>query len=194
MKMNPIRCEQGASLLEKGEACGISRERGTALSMSKPGPSSLLVWLGQAGSEGLMWKMRELPGQDGVHGQSGPKSRPAAVRAPIVAKKRVMTVERRGVGRGRQCSGKAENKTRKNALMGYVSGRLITPSLPHGCFEQRSVTITTKVFAWYTASSGALARQRELPDWRAGCGSSARPVRWEGWTFGSIPTQSCSIA
>lgn len=61
MKMNPIRCEQGASLLEKGEACGISRERGTALSMSKPGPSSLLVWLGQAGGEGLMWKMRELP-------------------------------------------------------------------------------------------------------------------------------------
>lgn len=61
MKMNPIRCEQGASLLEKGEACGRSRERGTALSMSKPGPSSLLVWLGQAGSEGLMWTMRELP-------------------------------------------------------------------------------------------------------------------------------------
>jgi hypothetical protein len=29
--------------------------------MSKPGPWSLLVWLGQAGREGLMWTMRELP-------------------------------------------------------------------------------------------------------------------------------------
>ena len=32
--MNPIRCEQGASLLEKGEACGRSRKRETPLSMS----------------------------------------------------------------------------------------------------------------------------------------------------------------
>jgi len=59
--VNPIRCEQRASLLEKGEACGRSRERETALSMSKSGISPMLVWLGQAGREGLMWKMRELP-------------------------------------------------------------------------------------------------------------------------------------
>ena len=32
--MNPIRCKQGASLLVKGEACGVSRERGTPVSMS----------------------------------------------------------------------------------------------------------------------------------------------------------------
>jgi hypothetical protein len=59
-KMNPIRCKQGASLLGKGEACGRRRKRGTTLSMSKCGPSSLLVGLGQADREGLMWKMREL--------------------------------------------------------------------------------------------------------------------------------------
>jgi hypothetical protein len=59
-KMNPFRYEQGASPLGRREACGMSCKRGTALSMSKPGPSSLLVWLGQAGSEGLMWTMREL--------------------------------------------------------------------------------------------------------------------------------------
>jgi hypothetical protein len=29
--------------------------------MSKPGPWSLLAWLGQAGGEGLMGTMRELP-------------------------------------------------------------------------------------------------------------------------------------
>jgi len=28
--------------------------------MSKLGPWSLLIWLGQAGGEGLMWTMREL--------------------------------------------------------------------------------------------------------------------------------------
>jgi hypothetical protein len=32
--VNPIRCKQGASLLEKGEAGGERRQRGTALSMS----------------------------------------------------------------------------------------------------------------------------------------------------------------
>jgi len=58
--VNPIRCKQGASLLEKGEACGNRRKSRTALSMSKPGPWSLLVWLGQAGREGSMWTMREL--------------------------------------------------------------------------------------------------------------------------------------
>jgi len=61
MKMNLIRYEQGASLLENGEACSESCEQQTALSMSKTGLLSLLVWLRQAGSEGLMWKMRELP-------------------------------------------------------------------------------------------------------------------------------------
>ena len=53
-----------------------------------------------ADREGFMRKIRELSGQDGVHDSLvGPKSRPAAVRAPIVAEKRVMTVERRGAGR-----------------------------------------------------------------------------------------------
>jgi len=60
-KVNPIRCEQGASLLVKGEACDLGRKRGTALSMSKSGPTSLLVWLGRAVREGIMWKIRELP-------------------------------------------------------------------------------------------------------------------------------------
>jgi hypothetical protein len=60
MKVNPIRCEQGASLLGKGEACGRSYKPRTALSMSKPGPWSLLVWLGQASREGSMGTMREL--------------------------------------------------------------------------------------------------------------------------------------
>ena len=32
--MNPIRCKQGASLLVNGEACGVSRERETPVSMS----------------------------------------------------------------------------------------------------------------------------------------------------------------
>lgn len=58
--MNLIRYEQGASLLENGEACSESCEQQAALSMSKTGLLSLLVWLRQAGSEGLMWKMREL--------------------------------------------------------------------------------------------------------------------------------------
>ena len=72
-KMNPIRCKQWASLLGKGEACGGSCKRGTALSMSKPGPSSLLVWLGQAGREGLMWTMRELPENRTVFMAAGPE-------------------------------------------------------------------------------------------------------------------------
>jgi hypothetical protein len=73
MRMNPIRCEQGASLLEKGEACGSSRKRGTALSMTKSGPASLLAWLGQAGREGLMWTMRELSEARTVFMAKGPE-------------------------------------------------------------------------------------------------------------------------
>jgi hypothetical protein len=38
-------------------------------------------------------------GQNGVHGRNGPKNRPAGVRASIVARKRVMTVERRDAGK-----------------------------------------------------------------------------------------------
>src|SRR2546423_5393021 len=37
--------------------------------------------------------------QNGVHGHSGPKNRPAGVRASIVAMKRVMSVEPRDAGK-----------------------------------------------------------------------------------------------
>lgn len=41
--------------------------------MSKPGPWSLLVWLGQAGREGSMWTMRELPENRTVFMAEGPE-------------------------------------------------------------------------------------------------------------------------
>ena len=37
--------------------------------------------------------------QNGVHGLKGPKSRPAGVRASVVAMKRVMSVEPRDAGK-----------------------------------------------------------------------------------------------
>ena len=38
-------------------------------------------------------------GQNGVHGRSGPKNRPAGVRASVVARKRVAPVEPREAGK-----------------------------------------------------------------------------------------------
>jgi hypothetical protein len=97
--LNPIRCKQGASLLGKGEACGDRRERETTLSMSTA--RTLVV----AGMVGASRQGREHVDDERAVGvgrcswPSGPKSRPAAVRALVVAMKRVTTVEPRGVGR-----------------------------------------------------------------------------------------------
>lgn len=122
--VNPIRCERGTSLLGKGEACGRSCERATALSMSQPGCASSLVGLGQADHEGIRWTMRELLGTERCSWPRGPKSHPAAIRAPIVARKRVTIVERRGAGRGNQ---RRENRCCRQLLpQGYSVG---APSL-----------------------------------------------------------------
>lgn len=71
-EVNPIRSVQWASSLGTSEACGVSREPEARRDMSKRVHRTLHTWLGQAGGEGYMWTMRELPArQAGVHGPEG---------------------------------------------------------------------------------------------------------------------------
>ena len=86
--VNSIRWLQGASLRRKGEACRESGEPQTArgLLMLDCGPCSY-GWSENV-RKGACMKIGELVGQDGVHDSfAGPKSRPPAVRASIVATK-----------------------------------------------------------------------------------------------------------
>ena len=53
----------------------------------------------QNGRKRKRGKQGDLPGQNGVHGRSGPKNRPAGVRAAVGARKRVTSVEPRDAGK-----------------------------------------------------------------------------------------------
>jgi hypothetical protein len=66
-KVNSIRHHHWASLRAKGEACGC-RSRSTPLTGHiRLGVCSVVVWLELADRDGFIRKIRELPGQDGVH-------------------------------------------------------------------------------------------------------------------------------
>jgi hypothetical protein len=65
-KVNSIRRQHWASLLEKGEACDPWSRNPPLTGHIRLGVGSVLVWLELADREGFMRKIRELPGQDAV--------------------------------------------------------------------------------------------------------------------------------
>jgi len=148
--------------------------------MSQDWMRVVVAWLGQAGSEGNMWTMRELSVTGRCSWPWGPKSRPTAVRAPIVAMKRVTTVERRGVGRGKQRRGITKLYTQHDCsqeLKRWVASRyFVRPRLLRAKVGNDHGTV---LILKHGAVMSARSATRPL-DWRAGCGNSARPVRREG--------------
>ena len=102
------------------------------------------------------------------------------VRAPIVAKKRVMIVERR------ECRKMEGNWTEQQ-----TTNRCECPrGLCRRGFSQAHMTwviLLNGKRPWRPREERALSR-RDPIDRRAGCGKSARPVRREGWRQRAIPT------
>jgi len=86
-------CERRAKPVER--AIGGKPKRRTA---GRSPVVALMVGDGMAGSP-CDRNQGDPLGCNGVHGPRGPKSRPAGVRASVVAKKRVMTVEPRDAGK-----------------------------------------------------------------------------------------------
>jgi hypothetical protein len=117
-KVNSIRPDEGTSLRALSEvrpaaqAAQTGQDRGNApvgqpdhervrnqtVNERKAAPSSSGGWR-QNGRKRERDKQGDLPGPKGVHGRRGPKNRPAGVRASIVAKKRVTSVEPRDAGK-----------------------------------------------------------------------------------------------
>ena len=163
----------------------MSRERGAPLSMSTARTLVVAGMVG-AGREGSMGTMRELPETGRCSWPRGPKSRPAAVRALIVAMKRVTTVERRGVGRGKQRGGITKLHTQHDCsqeLKRWVASRyFVRPRLLRAKVGNDHGTV---LILKHSAVMSARSATRPL-DWRAGCGNSARPVRREGQVL-SLP-------
>src|ERR1035437_2811962 len=60
-------------------------------------------------------------GQPGVHGRSGPKNRPTGVRASVVARKRVTSVEPRDAGRWKEEEQNNGRPTDASARTGYAA-------------------------------------------------------------------------
>jgi hypothetical protein len=118
-KVNSIRPSDGTSLLAQGEVCSSAhasegrgstqgtgqwnsdRERKETVNKEKPRRHRGVVGDGMAGSVSAASR-ETCRGQTGVHGPKDPKSRPAGVRASIVAKKRVTSVEPRDAGKWRR--------------------------------------------------------------------------------------------
>ena len=65
-KVNSIRRHHWASLLAKGEACDRRSRNPPLTGHIRLGVGSVVVWLELADREGLIRKIRELSGQDGV--------------------------------------------------------------------------------------------------------------------------------
>jgi len=117
-------------------------------------------------------KQGDLLGSTRCSWPEGPKSRPTGVRASVVARKRVMSVEPRDAGRWKDEIQNNGRQTNASAREGYAVA---------GASRAQLTRRAPKV--WPTSLCGlrALASRRETTNWRAGCGKSARPVRREGW-------------
>jgi hypothetical protein len=123
-------------------------------------------------------KQGDLLGSTRCSWPQGPKSRPAGVRASVVARKRVTSVEPRDAGRWK---GEIQNngrQTNASARKGYAVA---------GAGQAQLTWRAPKV--WPTSLCGAApASRRDPTDRKAGCGKSARPVWREGWRESAIPT------
>ena len=98
-----VRSVARASVREVSRASGEGdrdsvRVRKTTVSEGNAAPPSEGGWR-QNGRQRKRAKQGDLPGPERSSWPQGPKSRPAGVRASVVAAKRVTTVERRGAGK-----------------------------------------------------------------------------------------------
>ena len=124
-------------------------------------------------------------GQAGVHGQEGPKSRPAGVRASaVVTEAGNGTVEREGTQEsGRMTDGMTDNKPAR-----VPRKWLIQQWHPPSAIDLADTVERSEGHRPWGRGEEPLPLNRAPTDWKAGCGKSARPVWREGWRESAIPT------
>ena len=163
----------GKSLAVAGGAGQQDHERvlKETVSERKAVPSPSGGWR-QNGRKCKRGKQGDLSGITRRSWPEGPKNRPTGVRASIVAKKRVTSVEPRDAGRWQEDGQKNGRQTDACAREGYAA----EGDSPSEIDLAGTAGLAGIPCAWQKWH----ASRRDSTDWKAGCGKSARPVWREG--------------